>query len=409
MNLTVSFSVVFYIFVLAFVLWGGRLAKSGEYHEDFLSLDSMKALRGIAAFIILFHHISQRQALMDTGELQFFYDKGPFLVAIFFFSSGYGLIKNLKLKKESYFNGFLKKRLLIAIAIPFFVDAILYEIYYLIAGRPVIVPKLILSLLGLNLSNEYAWFPIVLGILYLSFYVIFKNIKNHKVGYLLIFLIIILQGLTFSIRGHFAWWAGRNNWWVFYGAIERAPWWKQELTFWFHGQWWVNSSIGFLVGMLFAEHEEKLVSWFKRKYWIKLFLLLILAEVTHIFSLIVQSNIGYYTEYYKRGPGIGDKFVTYLAQLPEITFFLLALFILMMKFKSSNPISRFFGEYSLHTYLMNLMALNICDFIIYKGYAPITKPWHWNQAVFAVAVVLLTIVLALIEKSIVSLIQKKIR
>lgn len=83
--------------------------------------------------------------------------------------------------------------------------------------------------------------------------------------------------------------------------------------------------IYFLVGMLFAEHEEKLVSWFKRKYWIKLFLLLILAEVTHIFSLIVQSNIGYYTEYYKRGPGIGDKFVTYLAQLPEITFFLLAL------------------------------------------------------------------------------------
>ena len=61
-----------FIVAIAFVyifVWGrsNKLFKKNEFNDDFLSLDTMKSLRGFAAMGVILHHISQEQVFQQEG------------------------------------------------------------------------------------------------------------------------------------------------------------------------------------------------------------------------------------------------------------------------------------------------------------------------------------------------------
>ena len=393
-----------YALLIVLILFGCKFAwRKNEFNDDFLSLDVTKSLRGLAAIGVILHHISQESAFQKVKELSPFVNAGFYFVAIFFFCSGFGLIKSLK-TKENYLDGFLKKRVLKTIVIPFYVCVLLYGIYKLIMGVKMPVAHWITNLLGLTLMNDYAWYPIVLSILYVAFYFIFKYIKNRKLCFALMFLVICAQGVFFAFNGHFAWWAGEKNWWLKPNAWANAQWWMQQRIIWFYGEWWVNSSIAFFIGMIYANFEEKIVAWFKRCYWIKLVALLALWMIFNFISGMAQWKLGYWSEYSGKGPGILNKFVCYLSQLPQVTFFVLFSFTIMMKFYSVNPITKFFGNLSYETYMMNLIAIEVFRFLIYSNNSaggwpiPIYKTGNYNLAIYAGAVLASSILLGIVYK-----------
>lgn len=396
-----------YALFIALLIWGGKFAgfKSSQFHEDSTSLDVTKSLRGFAALAIILHHISQEGTFQGAGgyrapgELSFFVNYGFKLVAIFFFCSGFGLLKSLN-TKENYFKGFISKRIIKTIAVPFYVNVLLYALFFIISGQKMPLAHWITNFTGLTLMNDYAWYPIVLVILYLAFYFIFKNIKNRKVCFLLMFIIIFLQGVFFCWNGHFAWWANpEKNWWLVPGAMEKAAWWKQQGIIWFFGEWWVNSSIAFLVGLIFAEYEEKIIAWFKKGYWIKLAAIILIYFAFNTLSGLAQWKMGYWSEYNGKGPGILNKFVCYLSQLPQVIIYVIMIFAILMKYHAQNPVSRFFGNLSYETYMMNLIAITSMRFLIYgRAGQPVYKTGNYNLALYAVSVIALTVVLALIFK-----------
>lgn len=400
------FTYAVYGLIILLFIWGGKFAgfKKTQFHDNSTSLEVTKSLRGFAALGVIIHHISQQGTFQraggrgNPGELAFFVNFGFKLVAIFFFCSGFGLIKSLN-KKQNYLDGFLKKRVLNTILIPFWVNAVLYGIWHIICGVKMPVAQWITNLLGLTLMNNYAWYPIVLVLLYVAFYFIFKNVKNRKLCFFLMFLVIFLQGVYFCWNGHFAWWANsEKNWWLAQGAMQSAKWWMQSGVIWFFGEWWVNSSIAFLVGMIFAQYEEKITAWFRKGYWLKLAAVVVLYLVFNRLSGLAQWKFGYWTEYNGKGPGIFNKFVSYCSQLPQVIFFVIMIFVAMMKFYSVNPVSKFFGDISFETYMMNLIALKAFDFLLYENHKPVYKPYRWNLILYFVAVIAATILLGLLYK-----------
>ena len=404
-----------YALLIVLILFVCKFAwRKNEFNDDFLSLDVTKSLRGLAAIGVILHHISQESAFQKVKELSPFVNAGFYFVAIFFFCSGFGLIKSLK-TKENYLDGFLKKRVLKTIVIPFYVCVLLYGIYKLIMGVKMPVAHWITNLLGLTLMNDYAWYPIVLSILYVAFYFIFKYIKNRKLCFALMFLVIFAQGVFFAFNGHFAWWAGEKNWWLKPNAWANAQWWMQQRIIWFYGEWWVNSSIAFFIGMIYANFEEKIVAWFKKCYWIKLVALLALWLIFNFVSGMAQWKLGYWSEYSGKGPGILNKFVCYLSQLPQVTFFVLFSFTIMMKFYSVNPITKFFGNLSYETYMMNLIAIEVFRFLIYSNNStggwpiPIYKTGNYNLAIYAGAVLVSSILLGIVYKCLNKLATKWIK
>lgn len=395
-----------YLLCAALLIVGGKIAKGkGNFHQDSTSLEVTKSLRGFAAIGVILHHISQQEffqsanGLGKPGVLSLFVNAVFFFVAIFFFCSGYGLIKSLY-TKENYLDGFLKKRVVKTIVIPFYINVILYAIFNILTGVKLAPGRWICNFLGLTLMNAYAWYPIVLTILYLAFYLIFKNIKNKKICFGLMLFIILAQGILFCFNGHFVWWTGPKNWWLNSYSPLYKLWWTQEKIFLFSGEWWVNSSIAFFVGMLFAHHEEKIRCWFSKLFPLKLFLLILLFAAFTFLSQMAQWKFGYWTEWNGKGPGIVNKLVTYTSQLPQITIFVILLFAIMLKYHVKNPVLNFFGNISFETYMMNYIALSIMIYALPK------KIGALHLLINEVGVIALTIALGLLFKLLCKLVCK---
>ena len=411
-----------YALIIALFIWGGKFAgfKKNQFHEDSSSLDSMKSLRGYAAIGVILHHISQENAFQwagggygKPGELSIFVNAGFIFVAIFFFCSGYGLIKSLETKPD-YLNGFMKKRVLKTLVIPYYVSIVIYGVLRFASGERFAPVEWVTNILGFSMMNTYAWYPIIAAILYTAFYLIFKNISNRKVCYTLMAVVILALGMIFCVNGHFTWWAGPKNWWLNQASPLHQKWWTKQQLWWISGEWWINSCPALFIGMLFAHYETSIREWFKKFYWGKLVLVLLVTCITFVLSGIGQMKFGWWSEFQGHGPDIGKKIITYFCVIPYSMMFTIMLFTIMLKYKASNPVSRFFGKYSLDTYMMNLIMITGFRFLIYKtnpfmANNPLYKPGHYNLAIYLVAVFAGTILLGMLYNFLCGLIQKRIK
>ena len=393
--------IVAYLFIALFI-WGAsnKFGKKNEFNDDFTSLENMKSLQGFAALGVLLHHISQEYFFQEEGVLSAFVNAGVYFVAIFFFCSGYGLLKSLDTKKD-YLKGFIGKRVVKSLVIPFYINVIIYGLLMFIVKWPVEPLQWVTNFLGITMMNRYAWFPIVLTLLYIVFYVHFKNVKSRTACFIAIGVFIVLLGINTSIVGHYAWWYGPDNWWMddFYWE-HNYQWWMDEQVFWFSGEWWSNSAPAFLTGLLFANYEKKIVAFFKKKYTLKLHVLGVITVLLYMLSDYGQRAFGYWTEWEGNGPAIGDKLRTYFLQAPLLFVFPLFVFVFMMKYHVNNPVSRFFGKYSLHTYLMNLAAITFCRFIEVPDALVAVGDAKNNLFIFAIAVILLSVIGGVFEQKI---------
>ena len=197
---------------------------------------------------------------------------------------------------------------------------------------------------------------------------------------------VIGLGLVFAVNGHYAWWYGPEQ--------DSMPWWTARKLFWFSGEWWVNSNIAFFLGLLFAFKEDKINAFFRKLYFVKLPVLLALYIGAVRLSIYGQSRFGYWTEFDKEGPRIGDKIITFFMQMPQAALFVILIYVVFMKYHFNNPVLKFFGNYSYETYMMNYLPVLLFLFMR-NNMSGVTLRVFYTIAVFVV-----TIVSALIYKEI---------
>ena len=285
---------------------------------------------------------------------------------------------------------------------------ILYGLFYFLVKIHFERAQWVTNLLGITMMNVYAWFPIVLSLLYLVFFLSFRFVKNRKACFVIIGVFTVLMGVGACINGHMAWWAGPANWWMDDNFWETSfKWWMDEKIFWFQGEWWVNSAPAFLAGLIFATYENKIVPFFKNKYGSKFFVLILITLAAYGLNAYGQTRFGYWTEFNMRGPEIDKKILTYFCQIPLMFIFPFTVFMFLMKYHVVNPVSRFFGKYSLHTYLMNLMALTLLRFLSYNVEE---SPFYMggvypNLLAFAIGVIILSVLLGVGEQKLTDRVQ----
>ena len=406
MNTYITYTV--YILCLLLFFWGISVKRHGQIHTDYLSLDATKSMCGFAAIGVILHHISQEEAFQNSGELSMFVNNGYQYVALFFFCSGFGLLKSLDMR-PGYLDGFLKKRLPV-IVIPYYTSIIFYGIYNVIAGNLLEPLQWITNIIGITMMNEYAWYPIVLAILYIAFYLIFRREGPRKRKFVYLLLVILAMGMIFCVAGHFPWWAGSApNWWMNPYGADSKKWWLGQKVWWFSGEWWVNSQIAFLLGMIYETHEEKITGFFTKRYPFKIMILIVITYAADILTGFTTSFFGYWSEFMGQGPAIGAKMICYFTQLPHVICFTLFIIVFTMKIRSINPITRFFGKYSLDTYMMNLMPLMIFRPLFLDFPGRVIKNAVAGRALFVLCVFAGTLILAVVYHKLNEIIIKRIR
>ena len=133
--------------------------------------------KGIAAIIIMLHHISFRLSNLPVYVKPIWYIAFP-IVGFFFFMSGYGLTCGL-LQKKNYLQGFLSKRLLNIIA-PYVIVAIVWIGLEIMGGQ---TPTRAIAEAFTIRYIQPLWFIWVIIAVYIVFYTVFNHTEINVGAY----------------------------------------------------------------------------------------------------------------------------------------------------------------------------------------------------------------------------------
>ena len=319
---------------------------------DYLSNKSTKSLKGLLALLIIFHHISQK---ITTGEnFSNFEYMGRYIVALFFFLSGYGLYFQYS-NNATYMENFLKKRL-VRIFIPFFVFIVIYVIYRATLGEVVNV-DFFLSFWKDHSNIIYnGWFINSIIVLYVIFYVSFVN-KDSKISeYKLVFLTLV---------------------YIFWKAYQD------------HGDWEYVSIMAFLLGVFWMKNRVFIDKFIEKNYFIFLVTFSILMYIFHHYEDIMKSI------------GITNKYVYYgivgnLCTMIFVVYFLL----LTNKLNFSNKYLDFLGDISFEIYMIHGLVMHyLGKFFVSSGV---------NDVLYTIVVLFVSIIFAYYIKKLIIIIEKNI-
>ena len=319
---------------------------------DYLSNKSTKSLKGLLALLIIFHHISQK---ITTGEnFSNFEYMGRYIVALFFFLSGYGLYFQFS-NNVTYMENFLRKRL-VRIFIPFFVFIVIYVIYRATLGEVVNVDFFISFWKDHSNIIYNGWFINSIIVLYVIFYISFKR-KDSKIAvFKLVFLTLV---------------------YIFWKAYQD------------HGDWEYVSTMAFLLGVFWMKYRVSIDKFIEKKYFIFLISFSILMYVFRHYEDIMKDI------------GITNRYVYYgivgnLCTMVFVVYFLL----LTNKLNFSNKYLDFLGDISFEIYMIHGLVMH------YLGKFFVSS--DVNDVLYTIVVLFVSIITAYYIKKLIIIIEKNI-
>ncbi|MFY9263642.1 MAG: acyltransferase [Actinomycetaceae bacterium] len=273
-----------------------------DIFSDYLSVSNGKAWRGIFTVLVLFHHLSQRT---ESGQIfRVFEQAGIIGVSLFFFYSGYGLMKR-HTTTTAYHRGFIKKRLP-SIYVPYWTATIIVLLINALFGYYFTPEVVLLALIGIKPVVMHAWFITVLLMFYCIFWLLMLLFRNHY---------------WLMVTGATMWWGG----WI---------WLCTELDY---GLWWYNTAHMLIIGMIWALVGDKVVSSLPiNVLWVfpVAGYLITAIRIRENGDLLVPISYGSLT----------------WAQLTTV-FFILSWLFFMMKLRVGNQIARYLGGIAIEVYL----------------------------------------------------------
>ena len=319
---------------------------------DYLSNKSTKSLKGLLALFIIFHHVSQK---ITTGaNFSNFEYMGRYIVALFFFLSGYGLYFQSS-TDATYMENFLRKRLT-RIFIPFFVFIVIYVIYRASLGEVVNV-DFFLSFWRDHSNIIYnGWFINSIIVLYVIFYVSFKK-KDSKIAiFKLVFFTLV---------------------YIFWKAYQN------------HGDWEYVSIMAFFLGVFWMKDRSLIDKFIEKNYFVLLVSFSILMYVFRHYEVIMK-NIGITNKYVYYG------IVGNLCTMIFVVYFLL----LTNKLNFSNKYLDFLGNISFEIYMIHGLVMH------YLGKFFVSSAV--NDVIYTIVVLLVSIVFAYCIKKLIIIFEKKL-
>ncbi len=301
---------VYPLLLIVMALRGASLSPRGERAASFLCLDQTRQIRAAACLCVILHHMTQRitgYGSLPRGPITFFNYAGFLFTGIFFFFSGFGLMQRLRTRKD-YLRTFPARRFP-SVLVPFWITNLLLlaagRILYGYRSSP---GRTFSDLFGLTLVNSNGWFIIEIVLFYFLFWILFSRIRNRDAALVLLSLLVLLTiGISF-FRGH-------------------DP--NGMAVHWFRGEWWYNSTLVFIAGLIFGRFRDRIEAFALRTWPFLLVSLVLLYAVTFRVSVRLLNRYGYYQT--DRPFGMEGAALTLLAQSLAAVFFALLVVLLSMK------------------------------------------------------------------------------
>ena len=266
--------VLVYFVLFFFCLIGLRSHK--EYNIDYLAIDRCNSVKGFFIIIVFIRHINQyilnsRYHFSNLGDLVYFkLDSlvGQFLVVMFLFFSGYGIMESYKKKGDSYVDTMPRKRVLTTL-LNFDIAVLAFIIFNLLLGKSMSLKQILLSFLAWDSVGNSNWYIFCIILCYtLSFAVLylynkFFCLRNVYIYALLpIFFLSIVAMIVLS--------------------CFKAP-------------YWYNTMLCFPFGMLYSEMKGRIERIVQLNYFGNLIILIVILLILRYIPISLR-GLGYNLE-----------------------------------------------------------------------------------------------------------------
>lgn len=279
---------------------------SGGYNDEYLSIDKTKKEKGIAAILIVLHHLSQRVKV--SGPFVILGYIGFILVAIFFFISGYGLSYGVQYKRD-YLKGFFKRRLL-PVLVPYWIVNTVDIVFYLIKGTFFTPMQYVLSFIGIDVITG-TWFVTAILIMYIIFWLAFKCKKSYVVlGICLIGYCIICINLNL------------------------------------HSSYTASIS-AFALGVCWNKIDRRMITWIRERYYLK--------------SLIILGTFGimFFGRLVLSAKGLNNEVAQFVLRNLISVLFVYALIAVTQKVQFTGKVLEWLGNISYELYIVHSVLLSM--------------------------------------------------
>lgn len=320
-----------------------RTNSSENFSPSMWDLSQAKMLEAVACIGVILHHLTQHissYGSINRGPITILSSMGILFTSVFFFFTGYGLIVSV-MTNPNYLDTFLRHRLS-KVLIPFLtanILCVLVRVFYnCIPTMPVDVFR---AIFGLVLLNGNGWYIVEVFFLYIAFYILFRLIKNKDLAIILLCFFTIMMILYSYGLGHD------------HSDIGDRP---------FYGEWWYNSTIVFIMGVIFARFRCSIVPFLKKFYRF----MLPVVSVSFIIAFVIEEHIlkthGYYHESITIDR-ISSAFITLIAQMVLCVLFVFLVLLINMKIKIENRILKGISTISMELFLIHgLFLYNVFNF-----------------------------------------------
>lgn len=317
--------VLLFVILALISLYGIRFS---SYRQDYISMESTNAIKGIFAVIILFSHMSGYivigNSFLDTSFLSILRHLGQLMVAPYLFFSGYGILESVK-RKPNYTSTFPRKRILKTL-IHFDIAVISYLLLNFLIGPRYPLSSYLLCWIGWESIGNSNWFVFVILMLY----------------------ILSFLSLTLSEKV-----CGKNESKLVVIAITVTA---MSILLWYvlrfsgKGSWWYDTILTFPLGMWFSIYKSRFDALMKRNA-ISWLLVVCSVVVTGIWHTV-----------------IGNDHLGICACL-----FCLSIVLIMTKVDISNKVLYWLGTHAFAIYIMQRWPMNLFE---HMG-------WNLNSYLFA--------------------------
>ena len=310
---------------------------SNKCEYDMCNKGITHILEVIFAFIIILHHVSvsQLSQLYYKNELNLFSEVGVYCIGFFLFTYGYSIMKRFM---NTGFISFFKTRIL-PIIVTFFFCNYAYMLITQLMGQRYDTVKLISAFFGIQLLNDQMWFAVVLIILYVLFWLVFKHVKNRKAAMALYLMLILIIMMGSMFQGH----------------IPR----QQIVTNWFYGEWWYNTMPCFFLGMLYATSAEAVNKIIDKLWWAIVPVFAAVMVICYRYTHIRLYYGGYWTDT-AFDVHLKDKLLTLGCQLPSVVAFLVVMVVLIRKININIKGLGIIRAFTLELILINNIFIYVC-------------------------------------------------
>ncbi|EOH78954.1 acyltransferase family protein [Enterococcus malodoratus] len=335
-----------FIFLIIVFFIISSIVTNSDYSNQSLSVETTGNLQIIAVFFVILHHLSQiLRDYPDSFLSSRLIIAGRLAVGLFFFVSGYGLIKQYQQRGQSYLDSFFKKKVM-RIFLPFMLAMVIYFIYRNLIGELNFFTAMY-SLVNGNPFVGNGWFTIMIIYLYIAFFI--SAYISKKNDLLLFFMLLISIIIVLLIAK-----------------------WKN------YGEWWTNAVFCFPFGVVWGAREKEVTGLLFRNYRISIGILAVL------FSLFVYMD---------------EVFYHPVVRSCSVIFFVALVILFSYKVTFKSPLYHLVKRFSFEMYLYQGLFIQLFrSDVIFVG----------NRLLYACLVIIATSVLALIMQQTAKLIRELI-